>query len=102
MPPLSLREAAEHVAKSKSTILRAIQSGRLSARKSDTGEYAIDPAELFRVYAPTKAAVAPHQSTHRCVGQDAPPDAPPADVAVKMAELETELRVLRLRLSQTL
>lgn len=52
MTTLSLREAATATGTSKSTILRAIQSGRLSAPRTDDGGYAIDPAELFRVYQP--------------------------------------------------
>lgn len=91
MANLSLRQAAEHVGKSKSTIFRAIQSGRLSARKTDDGEFAIDPAELFRVYPPVKAVVAPAHSAQQSVGHDATP----VETAVKIAELETEVRLLR-------
>jgi dTDP-4-amino-4,6-dideoxygalactose transaminase len=47
---LSLREAAREAHISKSTVLRAIQSGRLSAGRTQDGGYDIDPAELFRVY----------------------------------------------------
>ena len=47
---LSLREAATAAGVSKSTIQRAIKSGRLSATRTDDGGYAIDPAELHRVY----------------------------------------------------
>ena len=64
MPKLSLRQAATAANISKSTILRAVQSGRLSADRTQTGGYAIDPAELFRVYpAPVRTA---------SMGQDAP------------------------------
>jgi excisionase family DNA binding protein len=52
MAGLSLREAAQQAKTSKSTILRAIQSGRLSATRTDDGGYSIDPAELCRVYPP--------------------------------------------------
>ncbi|WP_156964657.1 hypothetical protein [Methylocapsa aurea] len=52
MTSLSLREAARETGVSKSTILRAIQSGRLAAPKNDEGGYAIDPAELFKAYQP--------------------------------------------------
>lgn len=50
MQPLSLGEAARLTGKSKSTLTRAIKSGRLSARRRDDGSYAIDPAELSRAY----------------------------------------------------
>lgn len=47
---LSLREAAEETGKTKPAILKAIKSGRISATKNQSGEWQIDPAELFRVY----------------------------------------------------
>ena len=50
MATFSLREAAEQAGTSKSTIFRAIKGGRLSAARTDDGGFAIDPAELFRVY----------------------------------------------------
>lgn len=46
----TLGEAARATGKSKPTIARAIQSGRLSAARGDDGAYAIDPAELSRIY----------------------------------------------------
>ena len=48
--PLSLKQAAEETGKSKPTILRAIQTGKISAEKDPHGEWQIEPAELFRVY----------------------------------------------------
>lgn len=65
---LSLRNAAKEAGVSKSTILRAIQSGRLSAARLEDGGYDIDPAELFRVYEPGKA----ERSAPEAKGQDAP------------------------------
>jgi len=50
MPPLTLNQAAKAAKKSKSTLLDAIQSGRLSAIRNDLNQWQIDPAELFRVY----------------------------------------------------
>lgn len=51
---LSMGEAARQAGVSKATIHRAIKSGKLSAIRTDSGAYGIDPAELFRVYRPTK------------------------------------------------
>ena len=48
----SLKQAASATGKSKPTILRAIQSGKLSAEKDEQGEWQIEPAELHRVYEP--------------------------------------------------
>ena len=46
----SLSEAAKVAGQSKSTIWRAVKAGRVSATKTDTGDYPIDPAELHRVF----------------------------------------------------
>ena len=46
----TLGEAARATGKAKPTIARAIQAGRISASRSDTGDWQIDPAELHRVY----------------------------------------------------
>jgi hypothetical protein len=50
MVSLSLGEAAEKVGTSKVDIWRAIREGRLSAQRTDNRDFAIDPAELFRVF----------------------------------------------------
>jgi hypothetical protein len=50
MVSLSLGEAAEKARTSKVDIWRAIREGRLSAQRTDAGGFAIDPAELFRVF----------------------------------------------------
>ena len=49
----TLGEAAKATGKSKATISKAIKSGRVSARKDETGTFHIDPSELHRVYPPT-------------------------------------------------
>ena len=50
MPDMTMRQAAEWAGVTRGTIHKAITSGRLSANKSDTGVYRINPAELERVY----------------------------------------------------
>lgn len=47
---LSLSGAARETRVSKSTIYRAVKSGKLSAKRNEDGEYEIDPSELFRVF----------------------------------------------------
>lgn len=47
---LSPNDAAKQVGKSKTTILRAIKKGRLSASRDENGNHQIDPSELARVY----------------------------------------------------
>jgi len=45
-----LNKAAQTCGHAKSTLLDAIRSGRMTAPKDDRGRYAIDPAELHRVF----------------------------------------------------
>ena len=87
MPGLSLREAAREAGVSKSTILRAIQRGRLSAARTDDGGYDIQPAELFRIYEPRTSA---DRTGNDAVGQDAP-----ASVQEATAVLQAENEGLR-------
>lgn len=90
MVKLSLRQAAEQSGVSKSTILRAIQKGRLSAARTDDGGYAIDPAEVHRVYG--------NRSTQRsdtdAMGQDAPADATSA-LRAEIDGLKAQLALMR-------
>ena len=97
MATFSLREAAKHAGTSKSTILRAIQSGRMSAARNDDGGYAIDPAELFRVYAPKPMDVAPDRVTDRRAVHNAPGDgtAEIVEIRIRNARLESEGESLR-------
>ena len=60
MASMTLKEAAEAVGVSKSTIWRAVKSGRLSASR-DGSDFAVDPAELHRVFQPQR--VEPRSST---------------------------------------
>src|SRR5271166_5693486 len=64
MAVLSLQEAAERTETSKVDIWRAIQASRLLAERTDDGGFAIDPAELFRVFEPQR-------QDERPMGQDA-------------------------------
>ena len=50
---LTLGQAAKETGLSKPSISKAIKTGRLSAVKTESGEYQIDPVELFRVYPAT-------------------------------------------------
>ena len=94
MAHFSIRAAAEQAGTSKSTIWRAIQSGRLSASRTDANGFAIDPAELFRVFPPQRPA-------HRTEGQDATADdlsvqrREMAEMALRLAALDAEINGLR-------
>jgi excisionase family DNA binding protein len=105
---LTLGEAARLCGVPKSTISRAVKSGRLSAGRDDKGSYAIDPAELSRVYPfkpPETAATSATDGAPGGVAQDATgipqhPEqvAPPSttsELAMRLAAAEAELRGLR-------
>jgi hypothetical protein len=74
---ISLAMAAEETGLAKSTIWRAIKSGRVSAARADDGTWSIDPAELFRAFPKRPENDESKQS------------------ATSSAALETEVRLLR-------
>ena len=86
---LSMSSAATQAGVSKATIHRAIKSGKLSATRRDDGSYEIDPAELFRVYAPGKRL--DPTSMRR---------AETPDETANAAALEAENRLLRERVDE--
>lgn len=49
---LTASQAAKQTGKSIPTITRAIKSGKISAERTNSGGYLIEPAELFRVFPP--------------------------------------------------
>lgn len=79
----SIGQAAKETGKSKSTISRAIKTGRLSANKSGD-KYEIDASELFRVFDATGAQPVPQNDRQ-------PHSAPPT----QPASSDTEARMLR-------
>jgi hypothetical protein len=49
---LTLTEAAKAIGRNRTTVFRAIKAGKISAiRDEATGEWMVEPAELFRLYA---------------------------------------------------
>jgi excisionase family DNA binding protein len=102
MTTLSLREAAEQTGVSKSTIFRAIKSGRMSAGKDDDGNFLIQPSELFRVYPPkpAKGDVAGDISTQpetQALGQDAPAflGSDAMEIRLRNAQLQEQIKGLQ-------
>ena len=54
--PYTLRQAASATGRERTTLLRAIQAGKLSATRDEaSGSWLIEPAELHRVYPPAEA-----------------------------------------------
>ena len=83
----TLGTAARATGLSKSTIHRAIKAGRVSAGRSDIGEYAIDPAELHRIFPPVQDAT---RSGNGSVTRDATPSER-GGVSLRHARLEAEI-----------
>ena len=55
MTKLSLNKAAKEAGVAKSTLLDALNNGRMSADKNEKGHWEIDPSELFRVLPKTSS-----------------------------------------------
>jgi hypothetical protein len=90
----SLAQAAAKVGKNRSTILRAIKLGKLSAERNEaTGAWAIEPAELHRVYPIADA----HDDQHASQHDDAPPRN--GDTAAEIRELRARLGVAEARIA---
>jgi hypothetical protein len=82
---LTAREAGEQVGKTRQAIIKAIRKGTISAAKDESGEWRIDPAELFRGYPP----VSPVDDT-----------SPATENASDTAGLRREIELLRERLTE--
>lgn len=100
MPMLSLGQAARAAGVGKTTLTRAIKGGKLSAARNADGSYAIDPAELARVYDVTPETPetgcatggAVHRETPAAVSRDSP-DTP--ETLARLAALQSEVQGLR-------
>ena len=102
MTVLSLQEAAQQIGASKADIWRAIQTGALSAQRTDDGGFAIDSAALSRVFespqpekCPTERDVtASPEPSGRPEANPAPESAATNDIAAAFAELQDQLKGL--------
>jgi hypothetical protein len=81
-----MKQAADATGRSKPTILRAIQTGKISAKKNEMGEWEIDPAELHRIYPPVAHGVTP-------------PTTPDAEETVELLLMRQELTAQTERLT---
>jgi excisionase family DNA binding protein len=83
----TLSEAAAACGVNKSTVLRAVKSGRISGTKDDFGTWHVDEAELYRVFPP--AAASPEAVPHRALS-DAATDALVAELRAVIADLRND------------
>lgn len=65
MAELTLSQAAKLTRKSKSTLNRAIKSGRLSAVRNEDRTFSIDPSELLRMFPETASVRSPERHDER-------------------------------------
>jgi len=85
----TLAEAARAIGKSKSTVLRAVSSGKISSDKDAHGQYRIAPAELHRVYPAAPSGVSVNRSKDdSCTTHDAGGGV--GEIALKLAIAEKE------------
>lgn len=87
---VSASEAAKRTGKSVPTITRAIRSGRISAERTASGSYLIDPSELFRVF---PAVTLPNDETPPRLGHETPRVTPDETRSLqeKVSSLEASL-----------
>ncbi|WP_282093636.1 helix-turn-helix domain-containing protein [Epibacterium ulvae] len=91
----TLSEAAKATGKNKTTIQRAIKSGKISAAKGNSGSYEIDPSELHRVFPLTATQRdAQHEQSNVAQRDNSTPTNRNLD---RILELEKELAVARER-----
>ena len=106
MTTLSLKAAAREAGIAKTTLLRAVRSGRVSARKSDLVDWLIDAAELFRVFPPRRLDPQDPGLGTGVLVQDAPPPGPPEATPgpthweVRLARAEAKLEALEQALAR--
>lgn len=84
---IKLAQASQITGKARTTLLRAIHSGKLSVTRNEHGNYLIDVAELGRVYALKNEMSTSEPKAHR-----AQPDSD--------ALLRTQLELLQMQLER--
>jgi excisionase family DNA binding protein len=89
----TLGTASKAVNVSKSTVLRSIRAGRLSATRLETGDWSIAASELFRVFEPNRTG-------NGAVERHATAD-PTAALETEIAGLKQVADLLRAQLDET-
>lgn len=98
MPYVSRKEAEKLTGKSRSTLVRYVRDGKLSAHKNDQGENMFEPSELERVFGPLRK-VADHDTDHDDT-PDLPDDAGDTRLKAQISGLENEIDALKAKLTQ--
>ena len=86
----TLAEAAAACGVNKSTVLRAVKSGRISGTKDEFGTWHVEAVELHRVFPPVASAAASPEALPRHAPPDAATDALVAELRAVIADLRQE------------
>lgn len=96
MATFSVGQAARLVGCGKTTITRAIKSGRISAERLDDGSYRIDGSELMRVYSIKAETLEQSHETVTAVHHATSSETlVTPDVTARLAALDAEVKGLR-------
>jgi hypothetical protein len=82
----SLAQAAQAAGAYRSTILRAIKAGKISAQRDAQGAWRVEAVELHRIFPPTEALPSGPQHAHA----DAQGDAVVAQLRAQLAEMRNQ------------
>jgi hypothetical protein len=86
----TLAEAAAACGINKSTVLRAVKSGRISGTKDELGAWHVEAAELHRVFPPAASAAPSREALPRHAPADAATDALVAELRSVIADLRRD------------
>lgn len=100
MATFSVGQAARMVGCGKTTIVRGIKAGKLSATRHEDGRYEIDGSELIRVYNISVETLERSRETVTAVHRGAPAETPrdqdeTTEVTARLAALDAEVKGLR-------
>ena len=96
MPAFTLGTASQATGCAKSTILRAIKAGRISASRDELGQWSIEPVELFRCFPPLVVPSAtPATASTAQIDRDATADMLVAELRQVIADLRRGQEDLR-------
>lgn len=96
MAKVGAQRAAELTGKSKSTIQRAMKSGKISFEMSESGQRVIDVSELERAYGLISGSANPTSSNE--TAQEPAQKSIKADVELELAQARNSLEIERLNL----
>jgi len=90
MPKLSPREAVKVYQVSRATLTKAIRDGKISAERTDVGNWQIDAAELARVYQPRPTGKPAYRTKPDHVSRIEPDHKPSLDYTLELRLARTE------------